>query len=73
MLSTLVERIADAGGTVAAIDLGIDPTTPIGKFARTLMLALAEMERERIHSGDGTVLYRGSAANSWLALPRTCQ
>lgn len=44
----LVERITDGGGTVAAIDLGIDPTTPIGKFARTLMLALAEMERERI-------------------------
>jgi site-specific DNA recombinase len=44
----LVERIADAGGEVAAIDIGIDPTTPVGKFARTIMLALAQMERERI-------------------------
>jgi DNA invertase Pin-like site-specific DNA recombinase len=44
----LVERITDAGGEVAAIDVGIDPTTPVGKFAQTLMLALAQMERERI-------------------------
>lgn len=47
----LVERITDAGGEVAAIDVGLDPTTPVGKFARTLMLALAEMERDRFTEG----------------------
>jgi DNA invertase Pin-like site-specific DNA recombinase len=44
----LVEQIQDAGGSIAAIDVGLDPTTPVGKFAQTLMLALAQMERERI-------------------------
>jgi DNA invertase Pin-like site-specific DNA recombinase len=44
----LVERITDAGGTIAAIDQGIDPTTVMGKFAQTLFLAMAQMERERI-------------------------
>jgi DNA invertase Pin-like site-specific DNA recombinase len=44
----LVERITGAGGTIAAIDLGIDPTTPFGEFGMTIMLALARMERRRI-------------------------
>lgn len=44
----LVERIHDAGGQVAAVDLGIDPTTPVGELMMTLMLALARMERRRI-------------------------
>jgi DNA invertase Pin-like site-specific DNA recombinase len=44
----LVEWIHDHGGRIAAIDLGIDPTTPFGEFAMTIMLALARMERRRI-------------------------
>jgi site-specific DNA recombinase len=44
----LVERITDAGGSIAAIDLGIDPTTPFGEFGMTIMLALARMERRRL-------------------------
>ena len=44
----LFEEIYDAGGEVVAVDVGIDPTTPVGKFARTIMLALNEMELERI-------------------------
>ncbi len=44
----LVERITEAGGTIAALDLGIDPTTPFGEFGMTLMLAMARMERRRI-------------------------
>jgi site-specific DNA recombinase len=43
-----VERITDAGGSIAAIDLGIDPTTPFGEFGMTIMLALARMERRRL-------------------------
>jgi len=60
----LVERIAEAGGEVAAIDIGIDPTTPVGKFARTIMLALAQMERERIgeawEGAQGRAIDRGA-------------
>jgi DNA invertase Pin-like site-specific DNA recombinase len=44
----LVERITDAGGTIAAIDLGIDPTTAFGEFGMTIMLALSRMERRRL-------------------------
>jgi site-specific DNA recombinase len=44
----LVERITDAGATLAALDLGIDPTTPFGEFGLTIMLALARMERRRL-------------------------
>jgi hypothetical protein len=32
----------------AAVDLGIDPTTPFGEFGMTIMLALARMERRRM-------------------------
>jgi site-specific DNA recombinase len=44
----LVEQITDAGGSIAALDLGLDPTTPFGEFGMTLMLALARMERRRM-------------------------
>lgn len=44
----LVERVIDQGGTLAIVDLGIDPTTPFGEFGLTLMLALARMESRRI-------------------------
>jgi DNA invertase Pin-like site-specific DNA recombinase len=44
----VVEEIHDAGGELAAVDLGIDPTTPFGEFATTLMLSLARMQRRQI-------------------------
>src|SRR5215207_6098012 len=43
-----VEEIDSHSGQVAAVDLGIDPTTMFGEFAMTLMLALARMEWRRI-------------------------
>jgi DNA invertase Pin-like site-specific DNA recombinase len=47
----LIEEMADHGVSLAAVDLGLDPTTTIGEFAMTLMLALARMERRRITEG----------------------
>jgi len=47
----LCEEVYEAGGEVVAIDVGIDPTTPTGKFTRTLMLALNEMELDRTKEG----------------------
>lgn len=44
----LVERITSAGATLAALDLGIDPTTPTGELMLTLLLAMARMERRRL-------------------------
>jgi site-specific DNA recombinase len=47
----VVEEIHAAGGSLAAVDLGIDPTTPAGELMLTLMLGLARMQRRQI--GDG--------------------
>ena len=45
---SLVEEILEHGASIAAVDLGLDPTTEVGEFALTIMLALARMERRRI-------------------------
>jgi DNA invertase Pin-like site-specific DNA recombinase len=44
----LVEEIHQHGAQLAAIDLGVDPTTEVGELMMTLMLALGRMERRRI-------------------------
>ena len=49
----LVERIDQLGGELAAVDLGIDPTTTFGEFSMTVMLALARMERRRLTESWG--------------------
>lgn len=43
-----LRRIEDAGGALISVRDGLDTSTPIGRFARTLMLAIAELELERI-------------------------
>lgn len=57
----LVEEIHDLGGRFAALDLGIDPTTPFGEFGMTLMLALGRMQRRRI--ADGWAVAKERAVN----------
>jgi site-specific DNA recombinase len=54
----LVERITDAGGSIAAVDLGLDPTTTFGEFGMTIMLAMARMERRRLSDSWGTAKAR---------------
>lgn len=54
----LVERITASGGTIAALDLGLDPTTPCGEFGTTIMLAMAHMERRRLSDSWGTAKAR---------------
>ncbi len=49
----LVEQITERGGTLATADGEIDLTTNGGKFQLTVLLALAEMERERLKDGWG--------------------
>jgi len=44
----LIEEIHAQGGQVAVVDLGLDPTTPLGEFGMTIMLALARMQRRQI-------------------------
>ena len=43
----LVEDVHGAGAKIAVVDLGIDPTTPVGEFSMTLFLALGRMQRRQ--------------------------
>jgi DNA invertase Pin-like site-specific DNA recombinase len=43
-----LRRLESAGGTLMSVRDSLDTSTPIGRFARTMMLALAELELERI-------------------------
>lgn len=65
----LVERITDAGGSIAAIDLGLDPTTPFGEFGMTIMLAMARMERRRL--SDSWAIARERAIARGVMVTRT--
>lgn len=43
-----LRRIDDAGGVLISARDALDTSTPVGRFARTMMLAIAELELERI-------------------------
>ena len=55
----LIEEIYAAGGEIASVEEGLDPTTAAGKFGMTLFLALGEMQRTQI--GDA---WRTAQANA---------
>jgi site-specific DNA recombinase len=59
----LVESVHDAGAKVAVVDLGIDPTTPVGEFAVTIFLALGRMQRRQFvqkwDEAQGQAISRG--------------
>jgi site-specific DNA recombinase len=50
----LVEDILEHGGKLASVEQNIDPTTVMGEFVLTMMLALARMERQRIGENWGS-------------------
>lgn len=43
-----LERIEAAGGSVISAEDGFDSSTPMGRFATTMIFALAELELERV-------------------------
>jgi site-specific DNA recombinase len=59
----LVESVYEAGAKIAVVDLGIDPTTPVGEFSMTLFLALGRMQRrqfkERWQEAQARAIGRG--------------
>jgi site-specific DNA recombinase len=59
----LVESVHQAGAKIAVVDLGIDPTTPVGEFSMTLFLALGRMQRrqfeQRWDEARGRAIGRG--------------
>jgi DNA invertase Pin-like site-specific DNA recombinase len=42
-----IKRLDDAGGQVVALDVGLDPTTPMGKAMRGFALVLAELQLDQ--------------------------
>ena len=49
-----LERIQKAGGQLIAVDNNFDTTTSWGKFGTTMMLAIAELEADRIRENWAT-------------------
>ena len=47
-LNLVYEIVDEQGGKFAAVDFGVDPTTPFGEFGLTILLGLARMQRRRI-------------------------
>jgi hypothetical protein len=43
----VIQEIHDLGGELAAVDYGLDPTTPFGEFGMTILLGLARMQRRQ--------------------------
>ena len=63
-LNVLAE-ISDAGGQVVAADGDFDTTTAMGRFARDLMLRMAELYREQIADGWAVAHEKGIAGGRY--------
>ncbi len=46
-----LQRIDDAGGVFISAEDGFDSSTPMGRFAQTMLFAMAELELERVREG----------------------
>lgn len=46
--ATLLARAGNAGWEIVSLDLGVDTTTPMGRFVANLMANVAQLERELI-------------------------
>jgi DNA invertase Pin-like site-specific DNA recombinase len=46
--ATAIQRLTASGGQLVSVEDGFDSSTPMGRFAVTMVLALAELELERI-------------------------
>jgi DNA invertase Pin-like site-specific DNA recombinase len=46
-----LRRIEQAGGTFISAEDGFDSSTPMGRFAQTMLFAMAELELERVREG----------------------
>jgi site-specific DNA recombinase len=64
----VVEEIHDHGGKLAALDLGIDPTSAFGEFGMTVLLALGRMQRRRVTDTWDSSVSRAVARGAFPAL-----
>jgi site-specific DNA recombinase len=56
-----LDRLEAAGGVLVSVRDSLDTSTPTGRFARTLMLALAQLELERIRDNWAVATERAIA------------
>jgi site-specific DNA recombinase len=64
-----LERLEAAGGTLVAVDLGLDTSTPAGRLMRNVLLALGEFELDRIRESWATA--RDSAIGRGIHICKT--
>lgn len=57
----------DFEGTMAAVDLGLDPTTEVGEMMLTVLLALARMQWRRYQSAWATAKERAVERGAFIA------
>jgi site-specific DNA recombinase len=48
-----IERLTVAGGELVSVEDGFDSSTPMGRFARDMLIRLAELEPSARHSTSG--------------------
>jgi DNA invertase Pin-like site-specific DNA recombinase len=63
-----LRRLEDAGAVLISVRDALDTSTPVGRFARTMMLALAELELDRIRENWATA--RGHAISRGVHISR---
>jgi site-specific DNA recombinase len=62
-----IERINAAGGQLVSVEDGFDSSTPMGRFARDLLIRLAELELDRIRENWDTAQCRAVARGVHVA------
>jgi DNA invertase Pin-like site-specific DNA recombinase len=66
----LIEWIDSQGGSFAALDYGLDPTTPFGEFGLTLLLGLARLQSrqkgERWYTARSFAVERGTFVGGYV-------
>lgn len=63
----VIERIESAGGQLISVSDNFDSSTPMGRFARDLVLRLGQLERERIAEAWQTALANANARGIHVA------
>lgn len=64
-----IRRIDAAGGVLSSVAENIDPTSPFGRFAITVMLAMAELELDRIRENWNIARARAIGRGVHLRVP----
>lgn len=62
-----IERIEDAGGSLVAVEEGLDPSTPNGQLLRGLLLLMAAWYREQVRASWAEARGRAVARGAYVS------